>query len=267
MTHSLNITNMVEKYNLVNIDVKWRKGDCMFMKKRKEKERIYESKYSDIPRDYNERIQWMCDKYRITNSKMNEILEKKFNMETSLVYNDFKVILYEEPEGSPRPRFRLVNRFNLANEAMTNSNFVHVYSINAHEDSVYMKRLIDNELVILNHLIYTPCIVEYNTYHKTPSVYNTTDTFLAEIGLERPISKPDWDNIGKKYSDMYNSNVWIDDTLVISGTVNKYFSILPRVEINIRYLNMLYNVHQYRSMSKKLNDKNIRYYGGIQNGF
>ena len=48
MTHSLNITNMVEKYNLVNIDVKWRKGDCMLMKKRKEKERIYESKYSDI---------------------------------------------------------------------------------------------------------------------------------------------------------------------------------------------------------------------------
>lgn len=232
------------------------------MKHRKEKERLYKESYSDIPRDYNERIKWMCDKYKITNKKMDEILQKKFNMETSLLYNDFKVILYEEPEGTPRPRFRLVNRYNLANEAITNSNFVHVYSINAREDSVYMKRLIDEELIVLNNLIYTPCIVVYDAYIKTPSYYNTTDTFLSEIGLHRPINKPDWDNIGKKYSDMFNSNVWIDDTLVISGTVNKYYSILPRIEINIRYLNMLYNVYQYRSISKKINNEHILYYGG-----
>ena len=44
------------------------------------------------------------------------------------------------------------------------------------------------------------------------------------------------DNIGKKYSDMFNSNIWLDDKLVISGTVNKFLSELPRVEIYVRYL-------------------------------
>ncbi len=115
-----------------------------------------------------------------------------------------------------------------------------------------MKRLINNDLIELENLIHTPCIVEYNVYQKTPTVFNTTDTFLAELGLIRPITKPDWDNIGKKYSDMYNHNVWIDDTLVISGTVNKYYSILPRIEIKLKYLNMLYNKYQYNSIKDKI---------------
>ena len=126
--------------------------------------------------------------------------------------------------------------------------------------------LVNEEILQLNEFIYTPCIVEYNVYCKTPSAFNVTDIFLAEMGLIRPITKPDWDNIGKKYSDMYNSNIWLDDTLVVSGTVNKYYSILPRVEINLRYLNMLYNKYQYNSMNKKIESEAIYFGGGTNNG-
>ena len=47
---------------------------------------------------------------------------------------------------------------------------------------------------------------------------------------------------------MYNANIWIDDSLVIKAVVNKKYSILPRVEIRLRYLNMLYDRYQYKSM-------------------
>lgn len=217
-------------------------------KSRKEKLEEYELKYANIPRDRDERLAWLIDQYRLTPGKMDEIIEKKRNMETLLQYYDFKIILYEDPEGAKRPRFRLVNRKNFMNVAMQASEFVHVYSPNAAEDHKYMHRLIDNELVQLNGLIATPVQVCLNVFFKTPSYFNQADTILAEIGLHRHIQKPDWDNIGKKYTDMFNENIWLDDNLVIDGEVHKYYSVLPRVEIYIRYLNYITSVHQYNQI-------------------
>lgn len=231
----------------------------MKRKNRKQKEEEYKQKYGHIPIDYNERLEWMYDTLRINDKKAREIIDKRSNMMSSLYYKDITIVLFEEPEGTPRPRFRLINRQNFVNEAINNGQFVHVYSLNAKEDSLYMQRLVDQDLVQIQELIWTPCIVEYNIYQKTPTVMNTVDTFLAEIGLIRPITKPDWDNIGKKYSDMFNHNVWLDDTLVISGTLNKYYSILPRVEIKLRYLNTLYNKYQYNMISKRT-EQEISYF-------
>lgn len=228
---------------------------------RKEKEFMYNEKYSHIPVDYDERLNWMYDLYNITDKKAQDILNKRGGMIGDLYYNEFNIKLFEEPEGAKRPRYRMINRNNIANLAMANPDFIHVYSPNAKDDSVFMNRVMGTDLNVLNSLIHTPCIVEYNVYFKTPNSFNTTDTFLSEIGLIRPIVAPDWDNIGKKYSDMYNKNVWLDDTLVISATVNKYYSILPRVEINLKYLNMVYNKFQYNSVSKKMNTTDIDYYG------
>ena len=220
-------------------------------KSRKEKLEEYDLKYSNIPRDRDARLAWLLDQYKLTPSKMDEIIEKKRNMETNLQYYDIKVVLYEDPEGAKRPRFRLVNRKNFMNVAIQASNFVHVYSPNAAEDSKYMHRLIDNELIQLNGLISTPVQVCLNVFFRTPSYFNQADTILAEIGLHRHIQKPDWDNIGKKYTDMFNENIWLDDNLVIDGEVHKYYSILPRVEIYIRYLNYITTIHQYNQITNR----------------
>lgn len=230
-------------------------------KTRKQKQNEYNEKYKGIPINLQDRLEYMYEKYNISEKKAEEIIQKRYEMMSSLMYYEFNIILYENPEGAKRPRFSTLNRKTIAAAAMSNPQFIHVYSPNAKEDNVYMKRLMGDELNVLNNLIYTPCIVEYNAYIQTPASLNTTDTFLAEIGLERPIVKPDWDNIGKKYSDMYNHNVWMDDSLVIGGIVNKYYSILPRIEINLKYLNMLYNRYQYNSMKKKT-EQEIQYFGG-----
>ena len=223
------------------------------MKKRKQKAEEYENKYSHIPRDYYQRLQWMYDNMKLSDKTVREIFSKRDAMLASLYYNEFFIVLYEEPEGTPRPRFRLINRRNISNAAMSNGSFVQVYSITGADDQKFMKRLINkNDFMQFNQQLCTPLEITYDAFFKTPSGFNKVDTVLAEVGLIRPLTKPDWDNIGKKYSDMYNSNIWLDDSFVISGTVNKYYSILPRVEIRLKYLNMVYNRYQYNAIRNRI---------------
>lgn len=220
------------------------------MKNRKQKQQEYLSKYQSIPVDYNERLNYMIDKYNLSPKQMRHIIEKKDNMLNNLCFFKCKVVqLLEEPEGASRPRMRVLNKRNFHLEAAYNP-MVNVYVPNAAEDNKYMRQLIyQEEFNYLDQLVNTPCIIIYDAFLKTPSYYNIDDQFLSEIGLIRPnIDKPDWDNIGKKYCDMYNHNIWLDDSMVISGTVNKYYSILPRIEIQLFFLNAVYNNYQYRKI-------------------
>ena len=245
----------------------------MKSKNRKQKQKEYDSKYKDIPINLEDRLSYMIDRYQISEQKMMEILVKKDEMLKNLYFYECEIVqLFEEPEGSCRPRFRLLTKSNYNHEAINNS-MIHVYTPRAAEDNTFMKhKLDDNELIQLDYLINTPCVVTYDAFLKTPSSYNITDTFLAEIGLIRPvINKPDWDNLGKKYCDMYNHNVWLDDALVYDGCVHKYFSIKPRVEIHLKYLNTVYNKQQYRQVigRKDFSNSSLNYldkYGRIVYG-
>lgn len=224
-------------------------GNNMKRKTRKQKHEDYINKFGDIPIDYKERLSWLYDRLKITECQAFEILQKKDMMLDSLEYYDTEIILFEVPEGSPRPRFRLVNRANISNMAMANPNFIHVYSLTGKEDNTFMKRLMSQEdFDALDSMICTPCVIDIHAFFKTPSYFNKEDAILAEIGIHRPITKPDWDNLGKKYSDMFNANMWLDDTLVVDGSIHRYYSVLPRVEIRLKYLNMVYNKHQFNSI-------------------
>ena len=218
------------------------------MSTRKQKQEEYQKKYGHIPIDYRERLEWMVDTYKISPSKMDEILGKRQAVLSNIFYYDYNIIeLLEEPEGASRPRVRVL-RSNYNRLAMSNQ-LIHVYVPGASEDHRYMRKLVDTELIQLDGLITTPCNIEYNVYLKTPSNTNIVDKFMCEIGLFRPpYSKPDWDNIAKKYCDMFNYNIWMDDSLVIDGSVHKYYSILPRVEIKLRYLNCVYTKNFFNAM-------------------
>ena len=66
----------------------------------------------------------MIDEYHLSSQKMDEIITKKRNMENSLFFNNVKIVLYEDPEGAKRPRFRLINRKNYMDVAIESSQFV-----------------------------------------------------------------------------------------------------------------------------------------------
>lgn len=218
----------------------------------KKKMQDYKNKYGDIPLDYKERLEWMCDKYKISSNDMDYILYERDRRMNSLYYTSIKVILYQVPQGAKRPRYRFVNRKNLVSAAISDPGYIHVYSPDAASNHDYMKRLVnEQEFIQLEHLICTPCDVCYKAYFPTPKSYNKTETFMAEIGLDRPLVKPDFDNIEKLYADMYNSNVWIDDALTVDAAIGKFYSILPRVEIDLNYLNAVYCKQQYDNITSR----------------
>lgn len=233
------------------------------MKTRKQKASLYEEKYSDIPKDFYQRLEYMYTKLKITPSKADAILTMRNQMlETFHYSNELYIILYEEPEGSPRPRARYINKHNLTTMAKANPGFIQIYSLTGASDKAFFKRVLtDNEMFQVDQLICTPCMVRYEAYLHTPSSFNAIDTYLAELGIIRPITKPDFDNIEKKYSDMLTNNIWLDDALVIESSMSKYYSILPRIEIRLRFLNLLYNKQQYTSIINRLSDNsNVDYF-------
>lgn len=216
------------------------------MKSRNIKLYEYKNKFGDLPNNKDELIN-----YIIENDNINiDISDYNFNYENTL-----KIILFEIPEGAKRPRARLT-RSNIIDNAIKNPNFIHIYSPCAKEDNLYMKRLINDGLIDINSLICTPCIVNISAFIETPKSFNKREKLLAEYGIIRPLSYPDWDNIGKKYCDMFNQNIWLDDKLCIEGSVKKFYSIKPRIEIDLKYSDMFYTKKQTKSIAKSI-DVNI----------
>ena len=235
------------------------------MKSKRQKIIEYEQKYSSIPKDYIERLNWLYETLDIDDKKSEEILRARENYINSTYYKTIKLVIYEIPEYTPRPRARIINKKGIINAATGNNSFIQVYSINGRQNKEYMKTFVDNNVNELEHLLCTPCDIEYRAYFPTPKYYNKTQTFLAEIGVDRPINKPDFDNIEKSYADAFTNNIWIDDILVVDATIRKYYSVLPRIEIDLMYSNQLYNKHQYKSMIKRKDyteKYNVNYFGG-----
>lgn len=217
-----------------------------------------------IPKDYQERINWIIDTYKISDAKLKDIIDTKNKMLQQMYYMpELFVVIYEIPEGSPRPRARFIKSKgnNILANARFNPGFIQVYSITGAADKKFMQEFKTNsDFDFLESLIYTPCSVKYDAYFKTPSIFNSKEKMLAELGMIRPLSKPDFDNVEKKYSDMYTGNIWVDDSIVIESNFNKYYSELPRIEITLRYMNMLYNKYQYKSASKRLGLDDIKFF-------
>lgn len=238
------------------------------MKNKKQKMIEYEDKYSHIPRDYVERLNWLYESLKINDQKAEEILQTRNAFIQSTYYQTIRIVMYEIPEHTPRPRARLITRKGIMNAATGDNSFIQVYSITGRQNKEYMKAFVSDNLNELEHLLCTPCNIEYRTYFPTPSYYSKTQIFLAEIGLDRPITKPDFDNIEKSYADMFTDNVWIDDIIVVDATIRKFYSVLPRVEIDLMYANHLYNNHQYKAMRKRkdyTDEMNVDYFGGMKN--
>ena len=217
-----------------------------------------------IPKDYQERINWIIDTYKISDAKLKDIIDTKNKMLQQMYYMpELFVVIYEIPEGSPRPRARFIKSKgnNILANARSNPGFIQVYSITGAADKKFMQEFKTNsDFDFLESLIYTPCSVKYDAYFKTPSIFNSKEKMLAELGMIRPLAKPDFDNVEKKYSDMYTGNIWVDDSIVIESNFNKYYSELPRIEITLRYMNMLYNKYQYKSASKRLGLDDIKFF-------
>ena len=55
----------------------------------------------------------------------------------------------------------------------------------------------------------------------------------ARRGEIRPTGRPDWDNFGK-ILDAINKIVFVDDSQIVDGRVQKFYDDQPRIEIYVR---------------------------------
>ncbi|WP_225218332.1 RusA family crossover junction endodeoxyribonuclease [Planococcus wigleyi] len=85
-------------------------------------------------------------------------------------------------------------------------------------------------------LITGPAHLELTFYQPTPKKYHTKPKqALIEAGLLLPVSRPDLDNLAKGVKDSLSKIIWQDDSQVVSMMVRKFYSMTPRVEVEIRY--------------------------------
>ena len=195
----------------------------------------YINEYKNISPVFLIRVsEYMKDKSFDFKSKIEKISNRILNIKE----NTIKIVLYIIPEATPRPRLSLTSGKFYVKNSKTNSNF--------------MELIVRNNNDILN-LITTPCRFIVNTFLPIPKGFNKIDTILAEMGLIRPITKPDWDNLGKTYSDMIQKHLIIDDSIIIEGSCNKYYSLKPRVEILIHYKEEFDCKYNEKLIDKKLN--------------
>lgn len=181
----------------------------------------YSSKFKHISKNQLERIQDYID-----NSNFSEKDLKKFEKEYVRINNIeteiLKMIFYIIPESTPRPRMNF-----------SHGNF---YVKNARSNNDFVKILMDKEKFLKEYFIYTPCYFQCDMYFPIPTNMSKSDTLLAELGIIRPCNNKDWDNLGKTYSDMIQKWLLLNDSLVVSGTSKKFYSLKPRVEIELEYL-------------------------------
>ena len=118
---------------------------------------------------------------------------------------------------------------------------------------VYVPGAAKNQRYFNNHVlptlkglfITTPCKIELDIYCQTPKSFSKTQKIIAEMGLLRPwVNTGDVDNFEKAVYDMMQPNekrghigIMENDCLIIESHTNKYYSITPRYELTIYYMN------------------------------
>ena len=100
-------------------------------------------------------------------------------------------------------------------------------------------------------LITTACKFYCDCYFPIPKSMNKSEQLRAEMKLVNNLTKPDWDNLGKTYSDMIQNTIIMDDSLIIEGRVRKYYSSKPRVELTIEYADRYDSKYNMKNITKR----------------
>lgn len=208
----------------------------MKIKTRREKLEEYNRKYPD--RDYNpeQTLRRYFDLrgwgYKKAQAKAKKKLEKIL---AEREYETIRIIMYEYPMKTDRPR---------------STNDGHIYSPNASSNHSYYEKAIRK---VCDHikLINTPTEIEIDAYLEMPAQVKPDEVILFESKVLDIQDMPDYDNIGKCYTDIQKLVTLLDDDQVHVGIVRKYYSVLPRVEIRITYLKKHESDYIYKKLKAR----------------
>ena len=171
----------------------------------------YDLIYGALPDDQGELISYLEESLQLNRTK---ILEAEKTIQ-SIEWRDRDYTFYIVPKGTPRPR----------------AGGRHFYVKGAAQLKRVFKQALQDDGIIC-----TRCEYHLKAYLPTPiSSMNRMEILMAEKGLIRPLVTPDWDNLAKTYTDCLQSVILLNDDLINPGSVEKFYSIKPRIEIHLRY--------------------------------
>lgn len=78
--------------------------------------------------------------------------------------------------------------------------------------------------------------VNVEAFFPIPKSWSKKKRLSALQGVDRPIKKPDIDNVVKSAVDGMNGIVFVDDAQVVKLTATKHYSETPRLEVTVREL-------------------------------
>lgn len=194
----------------------------------------YLEKYGSVPKDNARRFLDFIKTLNLSDED-SKYLKEKTEKNLHMKWKQVRFVIYLVPKATPRPR---INRF---------SNCFYVVGAKENRD-LFMKYINDLDVPMIT----TPCKFKCISYLPIPSSMYGVEKILAELGLIYPIGKPDWDNLGKTYSDMIQGSLIFDDYLIIEGLSRKFYSTKPRIEITIDYMEEFDSIYNEKKLLKKL---------------
>ena len=78
------------------------------------------------------------------------------------------------------------------------------------------------------------CVVDITFYRRIPSSWSKKKRMEADMGIIRPITRPDCGNYEKGFYDALTGIIWVDDSIITDKHVRKrYTADSERTEITI----------------------------------
>lgn len=179
-------------------------------------EKEYMREYGDTPKEYLNRVDYLLCNMKLNNQKKSVFEE--IHRIINIKWRTLSYTIYLLPKATPRPRSGRNNIF---------------YVKGAKDNKKIFEEFMKDQDI---SLIKTPTKFECRSFFPIPKSMSNIEKICAEMGFVRPVSKPDWDNIAKAYCDMIQGFLIYDDSLIIEGISKKYYSVKPRIEITISYM-------------------------------
>ena len=183
-------------------------------------DKIYQQEYGHIPNDQLGRIKHILGN-KADDPKFNEMIAQAVKKIKRIKWKKLEFTMWKTVLPSPRPRAK-------------NIGYIHMYVPGAKKEGDWFEEFAkENNLPFIN----TPCIFNLKVYRKTPSSFNKKQAVLAELGIIRPWNKTgDFDNYAKGVADAIQHGMLDDDCLIGTAKIDKYYSIKPRAEVEILYM-------------------------------
>lgn len=181
-------------------------------------QRSYREKYGDVPVTHEGRLEYIRG-MKAKNPSEEDIAKLKKRIKR-IKWHTYQFSIDMVPQSTQRPRHTFTGL---------------TYVPHAAERADFFENF------ILPNLddppkISTPCMIYIDFYERTPSSFSQMKRILAEEKILPNTTVRDIDNMLKAVLDFIQHGMLENDNRVVVAEVGKWYSVKPRIEITIKYL-------------------------------